>query len=85
MIVDVALPIPVAKTFSYTVPDRWEPFANRFLRVKVSFRNRVHTGVITDIREGDNSGLKKYMKLSTFFPLLTQPSLSSVHGDQTIT
>jgi len=69
MIVDVALPIPVAKTFSYTVPDRWEPFANRFLRVKVSFRNRVHTGVITDIREGDNSGLKEIHEIIDFFPI----------------
>ena len=32
MIVDVALPIPVAKTFSYTVPDGWKPFVEPFVR-----------------------------------------------------
>jgi len=70
MIVDIALPIPVAKTFSYAVPDKWKPFANRFLRAKVSFRNRIHTGVITDVHEGDNSDLKEIDEIIDFFPIV---------------
>lgn len=69
MIVDVALPIPVAKTFSYTVPDRWKPFAKRFQRLTVPFHNKTHIGVITDIRDGDNPDLKEIYEIIDFFPL----------------
>jgi primosomal protein N' (replication factor Y) len=70
MIVDVALPIPVAKTFSYTVPDRWKPFAKRFLRLKVPFHNKVHPGVITDIRDNDDPGLKEIREFVDVFPII---------------
>ena len=70
MIVDVALPIPVAKTFSYSVPDRWKPFAKRFVRLKVPFNNKVHTGVITDIRDGDDTGLKEVNEIIDLFPVI---------------
>ena len=70
MIVDVALPIPVAKTFSYTVPDRWKPFAKRFLRLKVPFHNKVQTGVITNIRDNDEPGLKAINEIIDVFPII---------------
>jgi primosomal protein N' (replication factor Y) (superfamily II helicase) len=70
MIVDVALPIPVAKTFSYSVPDRWKPFAKRFVRLKVPFHNKVHTGVITDIRDIDGAGLKEIIEVVDLFPVI---------------
>jgi primosomal protein N' len=70
MIVDVAIPIPVAKTFSYTVPDRWKPFAKKFLRLKVPFHNKVHTGVITDIYDNDSPGLKEIREIIDVFPII---------------
>ena len=70
MIVDVAFPIPVAKTFSYTVPDRWKPFVKRFLRLKVPFHNKIHTGVITDIYENDSPGLKEILEIIDVFPIV---------------
>jgi primosomal protein N' (replication factor Y) len=70
MIVDVALPIPIAKTFSYTVPGRWKPFAKRFVRLKVPFHNKVHTGVITDIRDDDDPRLKEINEIIDFFPII---------------
>jgi primosomal protein N' (replication factor Y) (superfamily II helicase) len=70
MIVDVALPIPVAKTFSYTVPDRWKPFAKKFVRLRVPFHNKVHTGVITDICNDDDPKLKEISEIIDFFPII---------------
>ena len=70
MIVDVALPIPVAKTFSYTIPERWKPFAKKFLRLKVPFHNKVQTGVITDIRDIDDPGLKAINEIIDVFPII---------------
>ena len=70
MIVDVALPIPVTKTFSYAVPDTWKPFVKDFLRLSVPFHNRIQTGVITDVRDGDNPELKEIHELIDFFPLI---------------
>jgi primosomal protein N' (replication factor Y) (superfamily II helicase) len=70
MIVDVALPIPVAKTFSYTVPDRWKPFAKKFLRLKVPFHNKVHTGIITDIYDSGGPGLKEIREIIDIFPII---------------
>ena len=76
MIVDVALPIPVTKTFSYTVPDKWRPFVKEFLRLSVPFHNRIQTGVITDIHDGDNPKLKEIHELIDFFPLVDETLIS---------
>ncbi len=70
MIVDVALPIPVAKNFSYSVPTKWHPYVRPFSRVVVPFRMRVLTGVVTDIREGDKAGLKDIREVADLFPLV---------------
>jgi primosomal protein N' (replication factor Y) len=76
MIVDVALPIPVTKTFSYTVPDAWKPFVKEFLRLSVPFHNRVQTGVITYVRNGENPKLKEIHELIDFFPLVDETLIS---------
>ena len=68
MIVDVALPIPVAKTFSYTVPDGWKPFVEPFIRLKVPFHNKLRIGVITSVSEGGHPGLKEIRDLIDFLP-----------------
>ncbi|OPY72691.1 MAG: Primosomal protein N' [Syntrophorhabdus sp. PtaU1.Bin050] len=68
MIVSVALPIPVAKAFSYSVPDSWIPFVQPYLRVKVSFRNKILTGFVLEIEEGEKSGLKEIVEVVDLFP-----------------
>ncbi|OPY65698.1 MAG: Primosomal protein N' [Syntrophorhabdus sp. PtaU1.Bin002] len=70
MILNVALPIPVAKAFSYSVPDPWAPFVQPFLRVKVPFRNRIMTGFILGIEEGNKPGLKEIVEVVDLFPLI---------------
>jgi primosomal protein N' (replication factor Y) len=70
MIVDVALPIPVTKTFSYTVPEKWKPFVKKYVRLTVPFHNKVHTGVITDIRDSDDPSLKEIHEIIDFFPII---------------
>ena len=87
MIVDVALPIPVAKTFSYTVPDKWKPFVKRFVRLKVPFHNKVHIGVITDIRDDTDPKLKEINEIIDMFPVIdnTLIDLSAWSSDYYIT
>ncbi len=70
MIVDVAFPIPVAKTFSYVVPDKWKPFAKKFLRVKAPFHNKTQSGVITEIHDDNGPGLKEIKEITDFFPVI---------------
>ena len=70
MIVDIALPIPVTKTFSYAVPEKWKPFVKNFLRVKVPFHNKIQTGIIVDIRDNDDSSLKEIHEIIDFFPII---------------
>ena len=70
MIVDVALSIPVAKTFSYSVPEGWAAFVRRFSRVKVPFHNRVMTGFVLGAKEGAGAGLKSVAEIIDPFPLI---------------
>ncbi|MBP1745964.1 MAG: priA [Deltaproteobacteria bacterium] len=75
MITHVALPIPVRKTFSYVVPDKWVPFIKPLLRVKVPFKNRDAIGFIVGIEEGYAEGLKEIHELIDLFPLLSEKAL----------
>ncbi|MCX5805392.1 MAG: primosomal protein N' [Proteobacteria bacterium] len=70
MIVHVALSIPIAKTFSYSVPEKWESFIKPFSRVAVPFHNRTLTGFIVDIEEKDDAGLKAISDIIDIFPLI---------------
>ncbi len=71
MIVQVALPITVEKRFSYSVPDRWQPYALPYSRVIVPFRNRNITGFITGTGKGETGGLKEIHEVYDIVPLLT--------------
>jgi primosomal protein N' (replication factor Y) (superfamily II helicase) len=75
MIVHIALSIPVTKTFSYSVPDRWEPYVERISRVKVPFHDRTTTGFVMDIEEGDNGTLKEIQEVIDIVPLIDEPLL----------
>ncbi|OPY75080.1 MAG: Primosomal protein N' [Syntrophorhabdus sp. PtaU1.Bin058] len=73
MIVHVALPIPVTKTFSYIAPDEWGPFIRKYSRVTVPFHNKTLTGFVAGIEEGTGPGLKEIVAPRDPFPLLTAP------------
>jgi len=75
MIVHVALPIPVRKAFSYTVPDTWVPFIGPLLRVKVPVKNRDAVGFIVGIDKGDAENLKEIQEIVDPFPLLDEKTL----------
>jgi len=73
MIVHVALPIPVTKTFSYFSPDEWGPYIRKYSRVAVPFHNKTLTGFVAGIEEGTGKGLKEVAEVLDPFPLLTSP------------
>jgi primosomal protein N' (replication factor Y) len=75
MILSVALPIPVAKAFSYSVPDAWTSFVQPYLRVKVPFRNKILTGFVLGIEEGEKSGTREIVEVVDLFPLIDAPLL----------
>lgn len=68
MIADVALPIPVGKSFSYTVPGELSPFTVNHLRVLVPFHNKEVVGVVVDVRGGDDPMLKPVTDIAEAFP-----------------
>lgn len=70
MIVGVALSIPVTKTFSYSVPEKWETFVKPFSRVRVPFHNRILTGFVVGAEEKHDTGLKSIHEIVDVFPLV---------------
>lgn len=80
MILDVALPLPVPKTFDYLAPDNLtagEPVAGR--RVKVLFGPRFITGVVTGARETSATPADRLKKIISFVdeePIFDDASLA---------
>ena len=72
MIVDVAFPIPVTKTFSYSVAERFQPLVSKYLRVKAPFHNRIQTGYIVDIQDHTDLGLKNITEIIDCFPIVDE-------------
>ncbi len=72
MIADIALPIPVGKSFSYTVPDELTPYIFTLSRVLVPFRYKEAAGVVVAIHDGDGAGLKSIAGVLDFFPLVDE-------------
>jgi primosomal protein N' (replication factor Y) (superfamily II helicase) len=70
MIVHIALSIPIAKAFSYSVPEKWESFIKPFSRVAVPFHNRTLTGFVVSVEEKDDTGLKAISDIIDIFPLI---------------
>jgi primosomal protein N' (replication factor Y) (superfamily II helicase) len=71
MIVKVALPLPIDRTFSYLVPDIWVPIAQHLSRVKVPFNNRSLTGFIVAIDNTEEGGdLKPIQEVLDPVPLV---------------
>lgn len=76
MIVHVALPIPVRKAFSYGVPEKWVPFIEPFVRVKVPFKNRSLVGFIVGVDGAEPVDLKEIQEVIDPFPLLDENLLA---------
>ncbi len=72
MIADIALPIPVGKNFSYSVPDEMAPHISLWSRVRVPFHQRDAVGIVADLKEGDPTGLKPVIEPLDFFPLVNE-------------
>jgi primosomal protein N' len=72
MIVQVALPIPVSKTFSYAVPPSWNDIIEPFQRVTVTFRERTLIGYVTACEAGNGDGLKDVLGVVDLFPPLNE-------------
>ncbi len=70
MIVHVALPIPIGKSLSYSVPDPWLPFVQTFVRVKVPLTRSTLTGFVTAVDFGNDEGLKPVIEVEDPFPLV---------------
>ncbi|HUJ68453.1 MAG TPA: hypothetical protein VLW86_02965 [Syntrophorhabdales bacterium] len=70
MIVRVALPLPIDKTFSYTLPESIVPFVRPFSRVKVPFNRRSLLGFVLEEQDGDENGLKEVIDLVDCVPLI---------------
>ena len=77
MIVHVSLAIPVPKTFSYSVPSQFELFIKLYMRVTVPFRNRVLTGYVVGVDNGDDDSFKEVLGVVDIFPLFNE-SLASL-------
>jgi len=69
MIVDVALPLPLQKTFSYRVPLSGKHLPNPLVRVKVPLGNRMLVGFVVAVAEETNRGLRTFWISSTSSPL----------------
>jgi primosomal protein N' len=72
MIADIALPIPVGKYFSYSVPDEIAPYLSAWSRVRVPFHARDAVGIVIALRQGDATGLKPVIEPLDFFPLVDE-------------
>ncbi len=70
--VEVAVPLPVDGTFSYSIPDSFSEPIRPGVRVRVPFRNREITGYVTEQRETPyNPKLKSVLEI-----LDTEPAVS---------
>jgi primosomal protein N' (replication factor Y) (superfamily II helicase) len=74
MIAQVALPLPLYKSFSYTFPESWTPLLENGIRVRVPFRQRTMTGVVVECTTGDGKDLKEVQAVLDPFPPGTGPS-----------
>ncbi|MRR08117.1 MAG: hypothetical protein EG828_14560, partial [Deltaproteobacteria bacterium] len=79
MIADITLPIPVGKSFSYSVPVDIAPYIAVLSRVRVPFHQRDAIGTVVSLREGDDPRLKAIIEPLDFFPLIDN-ELSALAG-----
>ena len=79
MIAQVALPLPIPKTFTYRVPSDLEPFVIEHVRVRVPFAKRSLTGLVINVeedKEGDAFKLFDVADVIDLEPLVDSISFS---------
>ncbi len=75
-LVDVALPIPIPRLFTYSIPSHLEPMAKQGSMVVVPFGNKILTGVIISFRiEKPNIALKNIVDIIDLTPTIHQNDL----------
>jgi primosomal protein N' (replication factor Y) (superfamily II helicase) len=76
MIIDVALPLPITKAFSYSLPPGIADCVRPFSRVKVPFNKGSLVGFVLALRDGDGDGkLKALGDLLDPLPLIDSKCL----------
>jgi len=74
--VDVALPVPLHKTFTYSVPPEFQSAVAPGMRVLVPFGKRSHTGVIVHVSKRSSvSGIRPLQDLLDVTPTYAQDLL----------
>lgn len=77
MIVEVALSLPIEKTFHYAVPPALEGAVGVGIRVKIPFGPRVMTGFVVGIpAESSTQGLKSVIEIVDTAPVVTPDLLA---------
>ncbi len=79
--VEVALPIPLRQTFTYSIPDRFDEAIKVGARVQVSFGSRLLTGFVVEIdseldSDLDPNSIKPIYELIDRAPLLSKEILA---------
>jgi primosomal protein N' (replication factor Y) (superfamily II helicase) len=69
MIAQVALPLPIPKTFTYRIPSEFESFLVPYLRVKVPFAKRTITGLIVRVEKDEQEGTVNPMDIAEVIDL----------------
>jgi len=78
--VEVAVALPVSKTFTYEMPEPLLPYTEVGKRVLVPFRNLQVTGYILDLRPNtDQEGVKKVLDILDEAPLFSLPMIQFFH------
>lgn len=70
MIAQVALPLPIPKTFTYRVPPALEPYLKPYVRVRVPFAKRSLTGFVVTVGQGQEDTSFKPVDISQVIDLV---------------
>jgi len=74
---EVAVPLPIDRTFTYAVPDKWTDRLRPGYRVVVPFGHRVLTGFVVGLlRSTEVSGVKPIAALPDEFPIFSDEMLA---------
>jgi primosomal protein N' (replication factor Y) len=74
MFADIAINIPLDKTFEYRIPTEFNDKIKKYIRVKIDFNNKVELGVIVNIKDEEKRDyhIKDILDLYDEDPILTE-------------
>ena len=64
LVVQVAIPVPVAKTFSYYVPEQFASCVRVGMRCACPFRNRTVVGLVLSVEQADADRLRRWRPIT---------------------